>query len=86
MPFSSQFEDASPYSMGIHLLLNHGAPNDFMSLRAAKNAPLSLYERTKPGHFMTAEGVEVEVRYYIQAHVRAGDFLFRHHLSTLQLL
>ena len=57
-----------------------------MSMKTAKRSRLLLYKVTHPGNFMTAGGVQVEVRYYTRAYVPIGEFLFRHHFMVSAIL
>ena len=45
-----------------------------------------FYKVRNPGHVLTAGGVQVEVRYYTRAYVRAGELVFRHHFKVLEIL
>ena len=57
-----------------------------MSMQTAKRARVPLYKLTDPGHVLTAEGVQVEVRYYARGYVRFGEFVLRHHFKVLEIL
>ena len=84
MRLCSQFEDSFDFS--VDLLVDCGATTDFISMQVAKRFQLPLYKLTHPGHVVTAGGVQVEVRYYTRAYVRAGEFVFRHHYKVLEIL
>ena len=77
--------DAS-FDSSVELLVDCGATGDFMSMQTAKRARLPLYKLTNPGHVLTAGGVQVEVQYYMRAHVRGGDLVFPHHLKVMEIL
>ena len=77
-------EDSFDCSM--EFLVDCGATSDFMSMQTAKRAQLPLYKLRKPGHVLTAGGVQVEVRYYTRAYVRVGELVFRHHFKVLEIL
>ena len=57
-----------------------------MSMQIAERAQLPLYKLTNPGHVVIAGGVQVEVRYYMRAYVRVGEYVFRHHFKILEIL
>ena len=74
------------FDSSVELLVDCGATSDFMSMQTAKTARLLLYKLRNPGHVLTAEGVQSEVRYYTRAYVRVGELVFRHHFKVLEIL
>ena len=74
------------FDSSMELLVNCGATSHFMSMQTAKRARLPLYKLTKPGHVLTAGGVQVEVRYYTRVYVEVGELVFRHHFKVLEIL
>ena len=74
------------FESSVELLVCCGARSDFMSMQTAKRAQLPLYRLTNPGRFVTAGGVQVEVRYYMRTYVGVGELVFRHHFKVLDIL
>ena len=70
----------------VELLVDCGAPSDFMSIQTAKRVRLPLNNLTNPGHVVTARGVQVEVRHYTRVFIGVGEFVFRHHFKVLEFL
>ena len=74
------------FNLGVHVLGNYGAIDDFMSMQTAKRAQVSLYNLRHQGHVMTARSIQSEVLYYTRAYFRIGEFVFRHHFNFLEVL
>ena len=73
------------FDSSVEILVDCGATSDFMSMQTAKREQLPLYKLRKPGHVLTAGGVQVKVRYYTRAYVRVGELVFRHHFKVLEI-
>ena len=74
------------FDSSVELLVDCGATSDCMSMQTAKSARLPLYKLRRPGHVLTAGGVQVEVRYYTRAYARVGELVFRRHFKVPEIL